>query len=63
MNRKERERAHLKMHVGVEDLGLILHCGWYQRVLVWYPNAKLKHASLIRRVLGSLHYCTVLSFS
>lgn len=51
------------MHVGVEDLGLILHCGWYQRVLVWYPNAKLKHASLIRRVLGSLHYCTVLSFS
>ncbi len=47
-------RAHLEVHVRVEDLGAIPHRRRHQRILLWHVEQHLKNATLIRSVLWAL---------
>ena len=52
-----RERAHLEVHVGVEDLRAIPHRRRHQRILLRHVEQHLKDATLIRCVLWALRTC------
>lgn len=50
-----QQAPHLEVHVGVEDLGVVLHSWRDQGILIGHPDVQLEDPSLVRSALRALH--------